>query len=501
MSYLEKSDPETFQDYLKDASNFSGKAEKVFLPQTENDIVSILKKASAERKPVTVTGSRTGLTGGAIPRKGWIISLERLQAIGKIKLLGSAAQPSAGEAEIVVESGTLLNDLHNVVEKAGWLYAPDPTERNAALGGTIATNASGARYYKYGSTRHYVKALRVVLADGNILEIKRGSLCSRKDGRFSIPLGGKSLEGSLPTYTMPKVKNAAGYFVAPEMDIIDLIIGSEGTLGVITQATLRLIHPPEKLVAGIAFFENEEAAWSLVVQLAPFLDEQNPFLDVRALEYFDEPSLNFLRPKYSNIPKKEKVAIWYELETSSKREAEILEAWASELQKSSALGESWFGETAKEQTLFREFRHALPVAVNEKVTQNGFRKVATDFAVPLQALPNMMKSYSGLSEKHKIPYVVFGHIGNGHLHWNLLPENKSDFEVSWEIVKEAAGEAIEFGGTVSAEHGIGKVKIPFLRMLYGDKGLSEMAGLKKVFDPTGLLGRGTMFPEDLLPPL
>ena len=494
MPYLEKSDPETFQDYLKDASNFSGKAEKVFLPESEADVVSILKKALSERKPVTVEGNRTGLTGGAIPRKGWIISLERLHAIGKIKTIG-------GEAEVVVESGALLNDLHNAVEKDRWLYAPDPTERNAALGGTIATNASGARYYKYGSTRHYVKALRAVLANGNVLDIKRDSLHAGKDRTFSIPLGNQTLKGNLPTYVMPKIKHAAGYFVEPEMDLIDLFIGQEGTLGVITQATLRLIRPPEKLAAGIAFFENEEAAWALVVRLAPFRDEQNPLLDIRALEYFDERSLGFLRPKYSHIPKNAKAAIWYELETDSENETDMFETWARELQKSQALKESWFADTAKEQVLFREFRHALPVAVNEKVTKNGFRKVATDFAVPLQALPNMMKIYTDLSVKHNVPYVVFGHIGNGHLHWNLLPENKPDFEVSWELVKEAAGEAIEFGGTVSAEHGIGKVKIPFLRMLYGDKGLSEMAELKKVFDPMGMLGRGTMFPEDLLPPL
>lgn len=495
MTYIEKSNPETFQDYLKDASNYSGKAEKVFFPQKEEDVSAILKKAVKERKPVTFSGSRTGLTGGAIPQKGWIIALERLNSIGQI-------QPRDTETEITVGSGVLLNDLHRTAESAGWLYPPDPTERNAALGGTISTNASGARYYKYGSTRNFVKSLRLILANGEILELKRGATKANPDGTFSVPLRNSSqIKGRLPTYSMPKVKHAAGYFVERGMDLIDLIIGSEGTLGVITEASLRLIRPPEKIAAGIAFFEDEKSAWSFVIRLNPLLDEYKPLFELRALEYFDSRSLSFLKREHSNIPPKAKAAIWYELETSNEWEESALPAWNSELEESSTMTESWFGSTAKEQDYFREFRHALPVAINEQVTRNGFRKIATDFAVPLQALPNMMECYISLSEKHKIPYVVFGHIGNGHVHWNLLPKSQTDFEIAWELVKEAAREAINFGGTIAGEHGIGKVKIPFLKMLYGDAGLREMAEVKKAFDPLGLLCRGNMIPEDLLPPL
>src|SRR5262249_7212101 len=189
----------------------------------------------------------------------------------------------------------------------GMFYPPDPTERTCFVGGTISTNASGARTFKYGATRNYVQALRLVVATGEIIDLRRGEVFADQNGELLIPLAsGGSIAAKLPTYSMPRVrKHASGYFVAPGMDAIDLFIGSEGTLGVIIEAELKLLPKPAGLLSGVVFFDDEKNLLDFVRAArerslanrvrSPTVREGNSSnLDARALEYFDIESLKFL---------------------------------------------------------------------------------------------------------------------------------------------------------------------------------------------------------------
>jgi D-lactate dehydrogenase (cytochrome) len=201
-----------------------------------------------------VSGAGTGTVAARIPFGGLVLATDKLNHIRNV----TRDENAGGRA--IAEPGVRLIDLQRAVEADGLLYPPDPTERTCFLGGTIATNASGSRTFKYGPTRNYVERLKIALATGDVIDLRRGESQAQSDGQVTIPLSsGRTIDAKLPTYQMPKVrKHASGYFVAPGMDVIDLFIGSEGTLGVIVEAEVRLLPKPEGLLSGVVFFDGEE---------------------------------------------------------------------------------------------------------------------------------------------------------------------------------------------------------------------------------------------------
>src|SRR4030095_6720401 len=192
-------------------------------------------------------GAGTGTVGGRVAFGGVVLATDKLNQIKGIN-----------DKHATVEAGVILSDIQQAFEREGLLYPPDPTERGCFLGGNVATNASGARTFKYGPTRNYINRLQVVLADGEVLELRRGE-CRAEAGRIRVQLpSGRAIEPALPTYQMPQTrKNASAYFVAPDMDVIDLFIGSEGTLGVVVEVEARLLPKPAGLLSGVVFFESE----------------------------------------------------------------------------------------------------------------------------------------------------------------------------------------------------------------------------------------------------
>jgi D-lactate dehydrogenase (cytochrome) len=434
-----------------------------------------------------------------------VIATDKLDRIKRIVREGVAGRS-------VAEAGVRLIDLQREVESQGLLYPPDPTERSCFLGGTVATNASGARTFKYGPTRDYVEGLKIALATGDILDLHRGQLCADGNGRLKLSLpSGRAIEAQLPAYQMPRVrKHASGYYVAPEMDLIDLFIGSEGTLGVIIEAELKLLPKPEGLLSGIVFFDNETDLLAFVhearkrslanrVRSSSVSEGNANGLDARALEYFDEESLKFLRQKYETVPAKAVGAIFFEQETTGSTEAVLMSEWLSLMETHNALADqSWFATNEQDQAKLREFRHALPVLMNEWFARYGQKKVSTDMAVPDDQFAGMLAFYQNALRGGDLRYTIFGHIGDNHVHVNILPRNDEEAASAWEIYRKFIHRAVEVGGTISAEHGIGKLKREYLRELYGEEHLREMAALKRAFDPAGILGRGNMFPEDLL---
>jgi len=514
---LIKNQPDEIQDYLSDASYLKGgNASRVAFPETAEDIAKILADATQTQTPVTISGAGTGTVAGRVPLGGVVVATDKLNQIKSI-----SREARGGRA--VVEAGVRLIDLQRAVDSEGLLYPPDPTERSCFIGGNIATNASGARTFKYGPTRKYVERLQIALATGDVIDLRRGELHADLNSLISVPLpSGQFIEAKLPSYQMPQVrKHASGYYIKPRMDVIDLFIGSEGTLGVIVEAELKLLPKPEGLLSGVVFFENEGDLLAFVrdarqrslatrgtsptvregssVRRSSGIETSSNHLDARALEYFDVESLRFLRQKYDTVPEAAAGAIFFEQETIATTEDEVMSQWLALLEAHHAsIDQSWFATNEQDQMKLREFRHALPVLMNEWFARHNQRKVSTDMAVADAAFAGMLSFYQDALRGGDLRYTIFGHIGDNHVHVNILPRNDGEAEKAWAIYRQFIRRAVEVGGTISAEHGIGKLKREYLRELYGDEHLREMAALKRAFDPAGILGRGTIFAEELL---
>ena len=527
---LSKSNPDEIQSYLSDASFMqAGNAERVVFPDTSEDVAEVLANATRERTPVTVSGAGTGTVAGRVPFGGIVIATDNLNCI---KSLGH----EKGGGRAVVEAGVVLADLQRFVETQGLFYPPDPTERGCFIGGNVATNASGARTFKYGPTRNYIERLKVCLATGEILDLRRGDIRAGSANQITIPLSARhTLEAVLPSYQMPQVrKNASGYYVAPGMDVVDLFIGSEGTLGVITEIELALIPKPESILSGVVFFNASDKLLEFVREartlslanrercepgkLGPLMEKAlevtdrrhhsrsdaetesvSRLIDARALEYFDRESLAFLRQKYDSIPTSATGALFFEQEITPSSEDNVLSEWLSLLERHEALiDESWFAANEADQAKLREFRHALPVLMNEWFARYNQRKISTDMSVPDEEFAGMLAFYEELLKTSQLRYTIFGHIGDNHVHVNILPRDDAEAAQGREIYWKFVRHAVKVGGTISAEHGIGKLKREYLRELYGEDHVREMVSLKKAFDPAGILGRGNIFPESYL---
>jgi D-lactate dehydrogenase (cytochrome) len=503
---LSKEHPDEIRSFLSDTSNLSGgHAERVVFPETGEEVAEVLAAATRMTTPVTVSGAGTGTVGGRVPFGGIVLATDKLNHIKSVTLQNSAP-PRA-----VAEAGVFLGDLQRAVEAKRLLYPPDPTERHCFLGGTVATNASGARTFKYGPTRNYVQRLLLALPEGDLLNLRRGELAAER-GRLSIPTAsGRTIHVPLPSYQMPDTrKNVSGYFVRPDMDALDLFIGSEGTLGVVVEVEVKLVPKPEALFSGAVFFSSETDLLAFVAEAraqsfasrarAKAKDvSSGPGIDARALEYFDIESLRFLREKYEKIPVNAVGAVFFEQEISEATEDLVLQRWQSLLESYHALvEESWFATEEAGQARLREFRHQLPVLMNEWFSRYQQRKVSTDMAVPDAEFAALLRSYQQSLRSTDLRYTIFGHIGDNHVHLNILPRNDSEAATARDLYLTLVRKAIAAGGTISAEHGIGKLKRPYLAMLYGEEHLREMAALKRAFDPAGILGRGNIFAEEFL---
>jgi FAD/FMN-containing dehydrogenase len=440
--------------YLIDASGYRGEADRLFLPRSEAEVAEILREASATAQPVTISGAGTGVTGGRVPHGGWLLNLERMNSI--------AIHPGFA----ICGPGVLLRDLQAAAAPKQF-YAPDPTENGASVGGSIATNASGSRSFLYGPTRRHVRALRVVLANGEVLALRRGD-----KPPFDVP--------ALPP--TEATKNTAGYYLRPDIDYLDLFIGSEGTLGVVTEAELALLAAPSELFAGVLFFESDEQALDAV-------DRLRPVERLRMLEYADAGSLDLLRPKFGEIPAAARACVLVECEGEDGGLLDDVPAMEPSL-----LDESWFAAGAQDRERFRRFRHSLPEAVNDTIRRRNLIKMGSDFAVPVRRNRDMLRVYrETLDREFPGQYVIFGHVGDAHLHVNILPADQDEWKRASGLMTEFARQAFQMGGTVSAEHGLGKRKRHLLEIQYSREELGKMKSIKDRLDPDWLLGRGTLF--------
>ncbi len=408
---------------------------------------------------MTISGGGSGLTGGRVPDGGWLVSLEKLNSI------------EIHDGYAVCGAGASLTSIQAAAGPSKQFYGPDPTEYSAAIGGTVATNASGSRSFMYRDTRRHVRALRVVLASGEVLALRRGE---------KVPF-------DVPALPAPDVrKNTAGYFMRAGMDYMDLFIGSEGTLGVVTEVEVVLLPLPGELFTGVVFFESDEAALDAV-------DAWRPVAGLRMLEYIDAVSLDMVRMRVEGIPTTARAAVLTEQEVTAGEDAP--ELWLTRLQASKALIEgSWFATSAADRERFRQFRHTLPEVVNDLARQRGLTTMGTDFAVPVAKNREMLRFYrETLDREFGGQCSIFGHIGDAHVHANFLCANEEQWKTAMRLMTVFAKKSVELGGTVSAEHGLGKRKRDLLGLQYSAAQIEQMKDVKRRLDPGWILGRGTLF--------
>ena len=455
-------DQEIIVGYLSDASNTHGQAEALLRPTSAQETAEIVKLCQKYSIPLTVTAQRSSTTGASVPHGGWLLSTEQMNRI-----------ISTTEAE----GGVILGEYQDYVEHQGLLFPPDPTSRReCSLGAAIACNASGARSFRYGSIRPWVEAVEVVLPTGEIQIVDRKS---------KIPTEWPSIG-----WQEPPVKTAAGYY--PGNNLLDMMIGQEGTLGIITKAWLTVIHAPTEVLGMIVFFPSVSACLQFVDKARlgaerPGQKASPESLNPRAIEYFDQHSMELIRARVDNIPEAAQCGLFMEIEYDDEPP---LEQWFEALEKADALCDDIIAADDDEsRNRLYTIRHAIPAGVNEIVIANGMPKIGTDFSVPDQALRRIMEIYSEVKMRH----VLFGHIGDNHLHLNLLPASEQELIEARQLYRKLAHEALSLGGSVSAEHGIGKIKKSLLADMVGTDALAAFRALKHQIDPNWILGRGNLF--------
>jgi glycolate oxidase len=442
-----RTDPDTIRDNSTDATKVFHPADVVVFPGKAQEVSGILQLANRERIPVLARGGGVGYAGGAVPISGGIvISMRRMNRILEIHPIDLLA---------VVEPGVITDDLHQAAEKHGLFYPPDPASlKQSSIGGNVAHNAGGPRAFKYGVTRQYLLGLEVVLPNGEI-----------------VNTGGRV------------VKNAVGY------DLTDLLCGAEGTLGIITKLTMRLLPKPEAAFTLMALFDSvracAEAGNALIAaKLIP-----------SKLELIDEQSLTAIRSYLAAenietsvaLPEAAKGLLLVEVDgdRAAARESvqhvrRVLERSAIEVIEAADGDELW------------AIRRYMSPAVG-RIRPN---KINEDIVVPRSRIADYLEAMAHLQAESGLPIVCFGHVGDGNIHVNLMIDaaNPIEREASVRVKRRIFELAVEMGGTISGEHGIGIMKSEFLPLALQPAAIDAMRRIKQTLDPNNILNPGKIFP-------
>jgi D-lactate dehydrogenase (cytochrome) len=511
-------DADVVAAHLEDAAHYPGGfASGLALPATEAEVAAVLR-ASASVLPI---GAQSSLTGGATPNGEVLLATSRLNRILEI-----------GDDWVRVEAGVTLVELDEALARHGKLYPPAPTFTGAFVGGVVSTNAAGAATFKYGTTREWVRALTVVLANGDVLDLERGVTRAR-DGRFAIALSDRTAIVPIPSYRPPQVaKVSAGYFAAPDMDLVDLFIGAEGTLGVVTRVELRVLRRRPAMCFVFVPFDDRDAALRLVAGIraeaqATWHTRDPRGLDVCAIEHLDRRCLDILREDGADracgvaIPDTATIALLLALElppetgaaqafdeigrarepgapdTALVRLCRALDA-AGVLERVEIAVP---GDAARHQQLLA-LREAVPAGVNARVgraqqqVDGRIAKTAADMIVPFDRVADLMTIYDDEFRRRGLDAAVWGHISDGNLHPNVIPRSYADVEAGREAIIAFGRAVARLGGSPLAEHGVGRnpIKQQLLRDMYGDAGIEEMRVVKRALDPDWKLAPGVLFP-------
>lgn len=436
-------DPDRVEPYSQDAIKEKFPPEAVVLPRTAEEIADILKLANEAIFPVTARGGGVGYTGGAVPIEGGIvIGTDRMNAIREI---------NADDLYVVVEPGLTTYTLQQAVEAYGLFYPPDPASyKTSFIGGNIAENAGGMRSAKYGVTKHYVLGLEVVTPTGEI-----------------ITTGGKTS------------KNVVGF------DLTGLMCGSEGMLGIITEATLRLLPLPEATRTVRSTFKTMNEACACVTRFSR--SRVTPV----AIEVLDRAAINAVELEFAFGLDKDAGALLIVSVDGSVPEVERASAVVEQVLRYGGGYDVLRAVTRDEEDRLWDVRRAISPALKKY----GTLKLNEDVVVPRSRVPELIERVTEIGQRHETFVVNFGHAGDGNIHVNFMCEREDASAVrrSREAVRETFAVAIELGGTISGEHGIGYVKAPYLDMAVTGATINTMKEIKRALDPKGILNPGKMF--------
>lgn len=489
------------------------------LPHNEAEVAWVLRQAKA----VLPIGAQSSLTGGATPFGETVVSLVRMTEIGRL-----------GAGEVEVEAGVPLLTLEQELHARGLFYPPAPTFRGATAGGTASTNAAGAVTFKYGATRRWVRALTAVLADGDVLDVERGQCRAHPRGYFEIErTSGQVVQILVPTYVMPPVaKCSAGYHAEPGMDLVDLFVGSEGTLGVVTRLRLGVIPEPRRFFGWVTL-QSEALALELAGRLrslarATWASRDPRGIDVAAIESMDRRCLAMLREDGTDrehgvrLDPDADTALLFQAELPPGTDAALAMEEIGRLDDADrpdtpltrlclllrehdaldSLEVALPGETHRAEQ-FQALREAVPDAVNHRIgavqrtTDPAVHKTAADMIVPFERLPEMIARYREGFSRRRLDHALWGHLSDGNLHANAIPRCSEDVRLAEEAILEFGEQVARLGGCPLSEHGVGRspVKQELLRRLYGEAGIAEMRRVKAALDPEWKLAPGVLFPR------
>jgi len=434
--------PEELVVYSYDATQRESLPWAVVRPRSSREISEILKLANRERFPVVPRGAGTGMSGGSVPvRGGVVLSLERMNHILEIDDQDFIA---------VVEPGVITGDLHREVEAQGMFYPPDPASNKfCTLGGNVAECAGGLRAVKYGVTKDYVLSLEVVLPTGEI-----------------ITTGART------------IKSVAGY------DLTKLIVGSEGTLGIATRITLKLLRLPETVRTLAAFFSEVPVAAKAAsaIMASGVLP--------RALEFVDQAALRavegYLKEDLSHGAA---AMLLVEVDGPAESTAREADRIAEIMMQSGAVRVNRAGSDAEREQLWKARRAISPALYTIKP-----KKLNEDIVVPRSRIADSLQEIAAIAERHGLLIVNFGHAGDGNIHTNILfdEEDRTKAEIA---VKEIFASTLRLGGSITGEHGIGLSKADYLPMELGPEAIAAMKRIKQALDPNNILNPGKIFLE------
>jgi glycolate oxidase len=431
--------------YAYDATAHSYLPSAVLFPRDAGEISAILHLANIDRFNVIPRGSGTGMTGGSLPVEGGVVlamgRFNRIIEIDKDNLIAH------------VEPGVVTGHFHRAVESEGLFYPPDPSSSDfSTLGGNLAECAGGPRAVKYGVTRDYVLGLEAVLPTGEI-----------------IHSGVKTAKG------------VVGY------DLTRLLIGSEGTLGIITRITLKLLPLPEAVMAMTAIYGHIETAAETVSEII------RCGIIPRTIEFMDNASIRCVeRHLRMNLPVEAEALLLIEVDGKTE-EVEILIERLRTLCASQGAISTKIARDKEELSELWKARKAISPAL----FQYGPDKINEDIVVPRSKIPDMVKKIETLKESTGLTMVSFGHAGDGNIHFNIMLDkrNQDELKKAEAAIDVLFEHTLELGGTISGEHGVGITKAPYIAKEIGSVELNLMKKIKKVFDPNGLLNPGKIFPN------
>lgn len=464
---------ERYTDYLSDESGLQGRAESISFPQSEEDVVAVVRRMKEEGKNITIQGGKTGILGGSVPSGGHLMNLSRFKEVKEFS--------TEGGYFLTVEPGVSLEELKAATDRlkidVPLYWPPDPTEKTASVGGVVSCGSAGCTAGYYGRTAEYVEAVRVVDAEGTVHE------------------------GPADTY-----------------------LSREGILGVITEITLRLIEKPKEVWGIGFFFPSDEDALRFAEGLqeryyqvsagteepagaSPGTEEALVEEAPAAMEYLDRATLDLVEERKEflsaikdlpGVPEGTAAMVYLEIHGASDADIEAVVEPVMELaaECGSDPEEAW-AVSGPDIEKLRAFRHAAAESVNLKIGEARrncpeITKLGTDMSVPGIPFARLVTGYRDAMVAAGLEGVIFGHIAGNHLHVNLLPESREQYEAGKVMLRKWAAECRDAGGSIITEHGVGKLKVSLFAE-YGDRGrLEELRRLKNDLDPEGLWNPGTV---------